>query len=267
MCETNPLPWDTGTPLDQRRAIVQQRIAALPANTFAPFDAGVVTEDEIDLCLGWPDVPHPAAATPPAPYPTVPTLILQGAEDLRTPPEWSARIAARIPGSKRIVIKGVGHSTIGSSECAGEAILRFARGRRPPASCPRVRTGVPAADPAPAAFASLRGYPGLPLKVGRTVRAIGATVGDVLLALSSGSIETAGGGLRGGTWEIGEGQLHLRDYEAVRGVEVSGTARRTYRLRITGSKAARGEVTLRSSGRLTGRLGGHRISLRLALPD
>ncbi len=197
----------------------------------------------------------------------MPTLILQGAEDLRTPPEWSARIAARIPGSKRIVIKGVGHSTIGSSECAGEAILRFARDRRPPSSCPRVRTGVPAVDPAPAAFDSLRGYPGLPLKVGRTVRAIGATVDDVLLALSSGSIETAGGGLRGGTWEIGEGQLHLRDYEAVRGVEVSGTARRTYRLRITGSKAARGEVTLRSNGRLTGRLGGHRISLRLVLPD
>ena len=30
-CETNPVPWDVGTPLDQRPASVQQRLAALPA--------------------------------------------------------------------------------------------------------------------------------------------------------------------------------------------------------------------------------------------
>ena len=59
-CETNPVPWDVGTPLDQRPASVQQRLAALPPDAFAPFDASVVTEDEIDLCLRWPDVPHPA---------------------------------------------------------------------------------------------------------------------------------------------------------------------------------------------------------------
>ena len=58
MCETTPLPWDPGTPIDQRPAVVQQRIAAAPAGAFAPFDPAAVVEDEINLCLRWPDVPR-----------------------------------------------------------------------------------------------------------------------------------------------------------------------------------------------------------------
>src|SRR3954449_10224673 len=71
VCETTPLPWDPGTPMDQREAVTRQRIAALPANAFTPFDADVVVEDEIDLCLRWPDVPRPASPTPALPYPAV----------------------------------------------------------------------------------------------------------------------------------------------------------------------------------------------------
>ena len=154
-CETTPLPWDPGTPFDQRPAITQQRIAAVPAGAFAPFDPAVVVEDEIDLCLRWPDVPRapdPAAALP---YPSVPTLILQGKEDLRTPPEWSARVATRIPGAKRLVVPGIGHSTISDPRsCSAAAILRFIRGRQLP-TCRRVVTGVPAVSSAPATFESL----------------------------------------------------------------------------------------------------------------
>ena len=58
-CETTPVPWDAGTPLDQRPAIIQQRIAALPAGTFAPFDAGGRHRGR--------DRPLPALAGRPAP--------------------------------------------------------------------------------------------------------------------------------------------------------------------------------------------------------
>ena len=185
VCETTPLPWDPGTPIDQRPAVVQQRIATAPAGAFLPFDPATVVEDEINLCLRWPDVPRVPAATPAAPYPTVPTLILQGAEDLRTPPEWSARVAARIPGSKRLVVPGVGHSTVSDPRgCAAEAILRFVRGASVAARCSRVRTGVPAVAVAPSDFDSLPGYPGLPRKVGRTVRALAATFDDLRIVLS-----------------------------------------------------------------------------------
>ena len=243
-CETNPVPWDVGTPIDQRPAIVQQRLAALPAGTFAPFDTAVVTEDEIDLCLRWPDIPRPAPVTPAPPYPNVPTLILQGGEDIRTPPEWSARIQARIPGADRLVIPGAGHSTVSSSACAIDAITDFARDRRPPSSCPRLPTGIPAVEAAPATFESLRSYPGLPRKVGRTVRAVTATIDDLWLVLSPAALATSGGGLRGGSWALRGGRADLRDYQAVPGVTVSGTVGRTFRLRVAGAKAARGTLTL-----------------------
>src|SRR3954451_15367491 len=49
VCETEPMPWDPGTPIEQRPAIVRQRLGALPATMFAPFDPSVVVGDEIDL--------------------------------------------------------------------------------------------------------------------------------------------------------------------------------------------------------------------------
>src|SRR5213078_2891117 len=75
VCEETPLPWDPGTPLDQRLAVTRQRLAAAPPGAFSPFDPPAVLEDEIDLCLRWPDVPRLRSTTPPPPYPPVPTLI------------------------------------------------------------------------------------------------------------------------------------------------------------------------------------------------
>jgi pimeloyl-ACP methyl ester carboxylesterase len=262
VCETDPLPWAPGTPVDQRPAAVQQAIAGVPANAFAPFDPPIVVEDEIDLCLRWPDVPHPPSAAAPLPYPTVPTLILQGGEDLRTPPEVSARIAARIPGSKRLVVPGTGHSTVSDPRtCSRKAIDRFIAGRPLPKSpCKRIPTGIPAVLGAPESITSLRGIGGLPTKIGRTVNAVRATFADLALLVS---LQTSGGGLRGGSWRVSGNRLVLRSYEAVRGVTVSGTLGNTATLRIGGSKAAHGTLTLRSRGRITGTLSGRRISLRV----
>src|SRR3954469_24708739 len=269
VCETEPMPWDPGTPIDQRPAVVQQRLAALPANTFAPFDPAVVVGDEIDLCLRWPDVPRPASAAAPLPYPTVPTLILQGGEDLRTPPEVSARVAARIPGSVRLVVPGTGHSTVSDPRtCSRAAIDRFIEGKSPPRSpCRRIPTGIPAVLGAPESFADLRVSGGLPRKVGRTVSALGATLDDLRLVVSPAMLATSGGGLRGGSWSIRGDRLVLNRYEAVDGVTVTGSGNARVTLTVSGSKAARGTVTLRSGGRLPGTLGGRRISLRLGAPD
>jgi pimeloyl-ACP methyl ester carboxylesterase len=269
VCETEPMPWDPGTPIDQRPAVVQQRIAALPANTFAPFDPPVVVGDEIDLCLRWPDVPRVPSTAAPLPYPTVPTLILQGGEDLRTPPEVSARVAARIPGSVRLVVPGTGHSTVSDPRtCSRKAIDRFIDGKSLPKSpCKRIPTGIPAVLGAPKAFADLRASGGLPGRIGRTVSALGATLDDLRLVISPAALATSGGGLRGGSWAIEGNRLVLRRYEAVDGVTLTGSGNTAIRLRVAGSQAARGTVTLRSGGRLAGTLGGRRINLRLGAPD
>jgi hypothetical protein len=204
----------------------------------------------------------------PPPYPHVPTLILQGAEDLRTPPEVSARIAAAIPGSHRLVVPGVGHAIIGDdpSGCGVRALLRFVAGRSVPTSCKRVPTFVTNVKAPPVSFAALGGVHGLPLRIGRTVRALGATVDDILLLYSNAILTSSGGGLRGGSWAFHRGRLHLDHYQAVTGVEVTGgglstnrALRRGWRLRITGANAAHGTIVLHAHGRVNGRLGGHRV--------
>jgi hypothetical protein len=195
----------------------------------------------------------------------VPTLILQGREDLRTPPEWSQRLAERIPGSHRIVIPGVGHSTVSDPrDCAAEAILRFVANRTPPKTCRRVQTGVPPVPSAPASFESLRGVSGYPRKVGRTLRAVLATIDDLDLVLSPATLTASGGGLRGGSWGFEGRRLILRDYQAVRGVTVSGGGdlTRSLTFRIAGPKAAKGTLVLSSRG-LIGRAGGRPVALRL----
>jgi pimeloyl-ACP methyl ester carboxylesterase len=265
VCEETPLPWDPGTPLEQRGAVTAQRVAAAGPDAFKPFDAAVVVEDEIDLCLRWPDVPRPPSGVAPPPYPAVPTLILQGGEDLRTPPEESAGVAARIPGAKRLVVPGVGHAVTGAdpSGCGARAILRFVAGRSVPSSCKRIPTGVPGVTYGPPAFESLRGVGGLPRKIGRTLRALEATFDDVRLVISPAVLTNSGGGLRGGSWSARGRRLTLERYEAIRGVTLTGSGTSALSLTIGGAKAAHGKVTLRSGGRLTGTLGGRRISVRL----
>jgi pimeloyl-ACP methyl ester carboxylesterase len=263
VCETTPLPWDPGTPIAQRPAVTRQRIAAVSPSAFLPFNADVVVEDEIDLCTRWPDVPRIPVATPPAPYPAVPTLILQGREDLRTPPEWSARVASRIAGARRFVIAGVGHSTVSESrDCAADQIVRFVRGAKLLRRCKRIPTDVPAYNSPPASFASLTGIAGYSRRVGRTLRAVSATAQDLLLVLSTATAP-AGGGLRGGSWAVSGRRIVLRDYQAVTGVEVNGTLRSdTLTMRIGGVRAAKGTLRL-THGRLRGTLGGRRIATNL----
>jgi pimeloyl-ACP methyl ester carboxylesterase len=265
VCEETPLPWDPGTPIDQRQAVSDQRAAAQGAAAFFPFDPPTAAEDEISLCLRWPDVPHPAPSQSPPPYPAVPTLILQGGEDLRTPPEESARVAARIPGAVRVVVPGAGHAITGSdpSGCGVRALLRFVADRTVPTNCRRVPTDVPAVLAPPDSFTALKPAPHLPARIGRTVAAVGASVDDLRIVLSPALLERSGGGLRGGTWAVRDEELVLDRYEAVPGVTLTGRTRHgRLRLRVRGRAAAAGTVTIHR-GRITGRLGGRRISARL----
>lgn len=261
VCETTPLPWPAGTPIANRPDFVQQLVGTLAPTAFAPFDPAMVVEDEINLCLRWPDVPRPAATTPPSPYPTAPTLILQGGEDLRTAPEWSANVAARIPGAHRIVIPGVGHSTVSEPRsCAARAITRFLDGKTPPKTCKRVPTGVPGGPVAPVAVGDLRAFPGYRGKVGRTLMGVVATFADLDRVFST-ALTTGGGGLRGGSWRVSGSRISLRDYQAVTGITVSGGGTRTLTFRVAGSQASKGTLRLTRRG-WSGTLGGKRVVVR-----
>jgi pimeloyl-ACP methyl ester carboxylesterase len=267
VCEETPLPWPRGTPPADRFAVARERALALPGSAFAPFDAEVAYADEIDLCLRWPDPVRPPHATGGA-YPAVPTLMLQGQEDLRTPPEVSARVATLIPGTRRVTLPGVGHAVIGAdpSGCGRRQVLRFVGGDSVRSRCPRVPTGVPATGVPPASFASLVPAPGLEGRVGRTVSALDATLDWLDFAVSPAlGMGARGGGLRGGVFRLGQ-RLTLRGLVVVPGVRIGGSERRggALRLRVRGRSAARGVVRVSRAGRLTGRLGGRRVAARLA---
>ena len=132
--------------------------------------------------------------------------------------------------------------------------------------CPRVPVGVPATGVPPASFAAVEPVGGHGARVGRTLGAIDATLDFLDFALSPALDYAArGGGLRGGSYNYAR-RGRLRGVVVVPGVVVSGEERRSgaLALRVSGRAAAHGRVRVSGGGRLTGRLGGRRVTARLA---
>ena len=123
-------------------------------------------------------------------------------------------------------------------------------------------TGVPPVIVPPLHFSTLIPVAGLPTRVGRTVRALGATLVDVATAAS---IVGRGGGLRGGSYAVTAAGLRLDRVVVVPGVRVTGSVRSSGAadLRISGTVAAAGRVRVSRAGKVSGRLGGRDFQLPL----
>jgi pimeloyl-ACP methyl ester carboxylesterase len=270
ICEETALPWARGTPFEQRLPEARRRAAELGTDAFRPFDFDVARADEIDLCLRWPEAPVSPSlrAGPYRPYPSVPTLVLQGGEDLRTPPDTSLRVASRLPRGQRVLVPGVGHAVLGSdpSGCAQRQMRRWLAGQSVASRCPRVPTGVPSVPVIPGAFADVTEASGLSGPISQTVSAISLTLEDLGFLLSPAfSVSPSDFGLVGGRFTIGRRGLRLTRFEVIRGIWLDGTASSSgvLRVRVGGSAAAAGRVTISPGGRLTGRLGGKTVRARL----
>jgi pimeloyl-ACP methyl ester carboxylesterase len=286
-CEEGPLPWDPGLSFGDRWQLVFQQTAAMPDSEFSPFDRAIGrSADTVRLCAPW-----PASGPPPPPdarpLPDVPTLVLGGSADLRTPIENDARLVARLPHASTVVIPNVGHSVLDSdlSGCADEAARAFFAGKPVPATCSRFSSGIqrllevlyPPTPVPPRALSSLSTPRSLPGRPGRTVRAVELGFFDAIASVlgstfDSGARVTRIGGLRGGRLVARSRpkmSLRLDRYSYVPGVSVSAAlgdlSRRNLHLRVGGRRSARGRVTLRLKRDLiTGRLGGKRVHLRLS---
>ncbi len=284
-CEEEQFPWSRAASPRQRIAQALAAARALPANALAPFgpDDAIALSD-VPACAYWPYT-TPAPPIDRAPMPDVPTLILSGADDLRTPTAGAREVAAEIPGSHLLVVPYTGHSVLSDepTPCAREALqAMFA-----PAAgmgAPPIKSCAPApAPPAlrPVAPAPVRlgmvapsgGYRGLP---GRTLHAIALTLQDFLrqlaLRLGAGSAAEAPalsiGGLRAGSGQVAGGALHLAGYSYVPGVSLSGTLRsESAELQIGGAAAAHGTLHLGARATLVGTLGGRHVRLNLSGPQ
>ncbi|MGI8922024.1 MAG: alpha/beta hydrolase [Solirubrobacteraceae bacterium] len=271
LCEELSFPWDRAAALADRPAEAAANIAALGDAPFFPFDAATaLASDEVRLCLQWPNADP--APPPPPPLPNVPTLIISGLADMRTPLEDARQLQAAIPDSAIVSVPGSGHSVLGANpgiSCPRAAIRAlFARpspklvSRRCPAEIV-----LPAPDAVPpgslAAVAPGGGAKGLP---GRTAAAVALTLRDFgeALALASaadgeaGPLALSAGGLRSGHGSVSSSGVHLVHFSFIPGVVISGslgTSGLPGRLVVSGSAAARGVLTVRR-GLASGRLGG-----------
>ena len=281
-CEEQDFPWTRSAPAAVRLAEARAAARALGAGAFAPFSArDAIAVSDVPQCAGWPY----AGAFPPAPagqLPAVPTLILSGADDLRTPTSNAREVAALIPGSHLLVAPMTGHSVLGSdpSSCSEHALQALFRGR-PILACRRGRTPQRLRpEPLPprvlARIPPAHGYSGLS---GRTVRALQMTIEDLArqlaltleASISSEALfslpELRTGGLRSGWARLNSDGVTFHDYSFVPGMTVSGALRsETADLRIGGGAAAHGTLRLGHHHMLVGILGGRSVHLP-ASPD
>jgi pimeloyl-ACP methyl ester carboxylesterase len=271
-CEELSFPWNRAAGLRARAREAEAIVADMPPTDFAPFDRGTALGSElIGLCLGWPTASP--APVPVGPLPAVPTLMLSGGADLRTPTEDARTTAARLPlGAQIVTVPWVGHSVLSSEisddACAAKALAAFFADQAIP-GCPTQAAPISLARRPPMRLAGARTVGTLRGRLGRTVGAALDTVTDLRRqvlyeAFENGALPRRVGSLRGGFASIQGGGLRLRDARYVTGVHVSGWApsKGTTRLRVRGGGALRGTITVSADlKRISGRLGGRRFSV------
>lgn len=276
-CEEVGFPWVRTASPRERLAQATAAARALPGALLAPFTpANALDTSDIRACARWP-YSTPAPPLEQAPLPNVPTLILSGEADLRTPTSNAREVAGQIPGARLLVVGQTGHSVLTTEPgtCAKAALQAMFAGRAigachagplPSALRPPPLPPVRLALVRPAA-----GYSGLS---GRTLQGVRLTLADfarqVMLQIGSlGSGEGAfalsalrSGGLRAGWAQFAQGALMFHGYSYVPGMTLSGEIKADAAdLRIGGSAAAHGTLRLGAHNALVGTLGGRRVHL------
>jgi pimeloyl-ACP methyl ester carboxylesterase len=225
VCRDGPFPWSPDTPVNQRSAILQAALQALPAGTFGAFGKWAASFGNADFCVGWPS-PAGGAALGGGPLPDVPMLAVSGGFDMRTPTAGAASVVAQFPQGHLTVVPGVGHSTVTAdpSGCAANAVRTWMLGGAPPAACPRqaplVRP-VAALPPAGTAKPKRAAAPRVTLAAAKeTIQEAQALW--LMTAGLAGDTEVVPG-IFGGTL-VGSGRsFKLVNYADERGIALSGT--------------------------------------------
>ncbi len=281
-CEEQDFPWSRAADPGRRIAEATAAAGALPAREFAPFSAAdALGVSDVPACAYWPFT-TPAPTADDAPLPNVPTLILSGEEDLRTPTANARELAAEIPDAQLLLVPYTGHSVLSSepTACASDALRALFAGhqiRACKATSPPASLRPPPLPPVRVAMLSpIGGDRGLP---GRTLHAVTLSIADfarqLALALATASsLESLSelpalrsGGLRAGWAEYANGALTFHGYSYVPGVTVSGRITSSaVDLQIGGSAAAHGTLGLGSHMTLVGSLDGRQVQLA-ANPD
>ena len=266
-CDETELPWSPDSPTGGRSAALRGWLATQPAQAFAPFAPSSVAAASAarNVCIDWPTTPP--APRPPTGVSAVPTLLLAGVDDLRTPYEQARVVAAAYSDGQLLKVPGVGHSTVttDSTGCAKRAMIEFLSAGTTPGSC--ASSGEPQAVPLPPSSLDLLPAAASRSRVaGQVASAVAMTIEDVF-----GQTSFSGGGLRGGGWAEQSTGFVLHDMVDVPGVALSGTVH--VRTILSSLPSISGHLTVhgRLAGTLTlqgfvlsGRVAGAPVHARLA---
>lgn len=281
-CEEAAFPWQRSAPPATKTGEALAALHAVSKAAFYPFDAATEwTSGVFEGCAHWPNVaPAPPA---PAPLPQVPTLLLSGAQDVRTPTSNAQAVRARMPGAQLLVVPYTGHSVLGSdfSGCAERAVGSFFGahpvGATPVQPCQKASNLFSPTPITPVRLSSVKPVQGLRGLPGATLAVVLDTIVDLERQVIGARLQaeqelpsgSSFGGLRGGYAQLSPTRLSLRNLSFVTGVQLTGTfaiadgrlARST--VRVQGSQAARGTIQIGASPRVTGVLGGVRVNVDL----
>jgi pimeloyl-ACP methyl ester carboxylesterase len=284
-CHDYPQLWDPAAPLSVRRQQLAQVRATRPPAQFSPFTATEWTSlpyEGATACLHWPGPRRPdPPVDPAAPYPDVPTLVLNGDLDNITASSGALLVASRFPNSTFVETHNTIHvSALSDREhCAAPLVRRFIRTLSAgDTSCAARIAEVRVVDRFPRRAADAQPAAGAGSVRARRIAAVAAaTVADALqrwLLNYSGTSR----GLRGGRWSYTGTKLvrfRFRRTRFARDVPVSGTATWRHgtgavRARLTvpgGHLRARWNVRRQlAEATLTGRIDGRRVRASMLAP-
>jgi pimeloyl-ACP methyl ester carboxylesterase len=271
-CEDTRWPWVSTDPPAVRASKARDAFGALPADAIAPFDRKTIFDGtSFSGCERWPEAGNSPARVA-APLPPVPTLVLSGRDDTRTPTADASVLAASLPGATLLTVPNVGHAVLSSdpSGCARRALAAFFVGL----PIPQCAAGpAPTVDPLPPASASVLPAVAVAGTAGRVLSAAVLTlrhdVGFTIPALATvGETEGthAGYAVVRGSGRRARVVLHRLSYVA--GVALNGSlvvgnpspyAPGTLSVSYGGHRY--GALRLGPHGGIRGRLGGHAFSL------
>ncbi|HEX3692277.1 MAG TPA: alpha/beta hydrolase, partial [Solirubrobacteraceae bacterium] len=277
-CEEEPFPWSRAAAPATRLAEGLAALRAVPPSAFYPFDANVEWADSVlPGCAHWPN----AAPSPPPPgaLPDVPTLILSGAQDLRTPTSGAAGLTRRIADAQLLVVPYTGHSVLGSdfSGCAQGALRAFFSSG-PVAPCSSSTPDLFAPTPiTPTRLAYVKPIDGVRGLAGSTLAVTLETILDLERQIVGATLQATQqlpsgasfGGLRGGYARLSSSSLRLHRFAFVPGVALSADfpvvkgRLRPSEVHVEGTLAARGTVRI-GTPVVTGTLGGSRFTIEIA---
>ncbi len=277
-CEESSLPWQRSAPPQTRLAEGLGALRALPSSDFYPFDASTAWADSVlPGCVQWPNVAPPPPAI--GALPSVPTLILSGAQDLRTPTAGAEAVAARIPGAQLVVVPYTGHSVLGTdfSGCAQTALKDFFSSETAQ-QCGAIHNPFAPTPITPSKLTLVKPVGGLAGTPGSTLAVVLDTILDLERQVVGATLQAdqelpSGarfGGLRGGYAQITSSALRLHRMSFVGGVQITGSFPvvhghlRPTDLSVEGSRAARGTVRVGAGSHVSGTLGGRHFNVSLA---